>query len=151
MRRISKQDRLGAIPEINNVLAFAQRFRYVFDHEDKGVREYPKFPLETMIEDRGDCEDHAILAAACLVRLGYDARLVSLAYDAGPGHMALAVAGAEEMPDGFALSDPASGRKFYYCEVTSDGATRSPDAISFRIGELPEAARRAKMELVPVT
>jgi predicted transglutaminase-like cysteine proteinase len=151
LRRISETDRLTTVAEINNVLAFAQRFEYAFDREDKGVPEYPKFPLETMVEDRGDCEDHAILAAACLVQLGYDVRLVSLEYAAGPGHMALAVAGAEELPDAFALRDPASGRKFYYCEATADAASRDPNAIVFRMGEIPPQDRQARMELIPVT
>ena len=150
LRLISETDRLTTVAEINNVLAFAQRFEYAFDREDKGVPEYPKFPLETMVEDRGDCEDHAILAAACLVRLGYDVRLVSLEYAAGPGHMALAVAGAEELPDAFALRDPASGRKFYYCEATTDAASRDPSAVVFRMGEIPADDRRAKMELIRI-
>ncbi len=149
LRKISERDRLGTIPEINNILAFAQRFRYALDTE-KGVVEYPKFPLETMVEDRGDCEDHAIVAAACLVRLGYDVRLVSLEYGSGPGHMALAVAGAEELPDAFALRDPVSGRKFYYCEATTDAGSRNASAVAFRMGEIPERDRLAKMELVPV-
>ena len=150
LRLISETDRLTTVAEINNVLAFAQRFEYAFDREDKGVPEYPKFPLETMVEDRGDCEDHAILAAACLVRLGYDVRLVSLEYAVGPGHMALAVAGAEELPDAFALRDPASGRRFYYCEATTDAASRDPSAIVFRMGEIPADDRRAKMELIRI-
>ena len=150
LRRISETDRLTTVAEINNVLAFAQRFEYALDSEDKGLPEYPKFPLETMVEDRGDCEDHAILAAACLLRLGYDVRLVSLEYGAGPGHMALAVAGAEELPEAFALHDPASGRKFYYCEATTDAASRHPGAIVFRMGEIPAEDRRAKMELIRI-
>lgn len=151
LRKISEKERLGTILEINNVLAFAQRFRYVLDSEDKGVQEYPKFPLETMVEDRGDCEDHAILAAACFVRLGYDVRLVSLEYGSGPGHMALAVAGAEELPDAFAIRDPVSGRKFYYCEATTDAGSRNPAVSTFRLGEVPDRDRQARMELISVS
>lgn len=150
LRNISEKDGLGTILEINNILAFAQRFRYALDSEDKGVPEYPKYPLETMVEDRGDCEDHAIVAAACLVRLGYDVRLVSLEYDSGPGHMALAVGGAEELPDAFALRDPVSGRKFYYCEATTNAGSRNPNAVAFRMGEVPDRDRGAQMELVSV-
>lgn len=150
LRRITERDQLHTISEINNVLALAQAFRYVLDHEDKGVPEYPKYPLETMMEGRGDCEDHAIVAAACLVRLGYDVRLVSLEYGAGPGHMALAIAGADELPDAFALRDPISGRRFYYCEATTDAGSRDPHAIAFRMGEIPERDRQAKMELITI-
>ncbi|MFZ5926313.1 MAG: transglutaminase-like domain-containing protein [Acidobacteriota bacterium] len=150
IRQFSEADRLSTVAEINNVLAFAQRFKYAFDRDDKGVPEYPKFPLETMVEDRGDCEDHAILAAACFARLGYEVRLVSVEYGTGPGHMAVAVAGAEELPEAFALQDPVSGRKFYYCEVTTDAASRDPTAVVFRLGETPESEKRARLELIPV-
>ncbi|MEQ1947235.1 MAG: hypothetical protein ABL995_08600 [Bryobacteraceae bacterium] len=148
LRQITERDRLHTISEINNVLALAQRFRYALDHEDKGVPEYPKYPLETMVEDRGDCEDHAIVAAACLVRLGYEVRLVSLEYGSGPGHMALAVGGADDLPNGFVLRDPISGQKFYYCEATTDAGSRDPHAVAFRMGEVPERDRHAKMELI---
>jgi predicted transglutaminase-like cysteine proteinase len=151
IRQFSEADRLTTVAEINNVLAFAQRFEYAFDREDKGVAEYPKFPLETMVEDRGDCEDHAILAAACLARLGYEVRLVSVEYGTGPGHMALAVAGADELPEGFALVDPTSGRRFYYCEATTDAASRDPRGIVFRMGEAPEREKQAQLELIPIT
>jgi hypothetical protein len=118
--------------------------------EDKGIVEYPKFPIETMVEDRGDCEDHAIIAAACLKKLGYDVRLVFLDYGTNTGHMALAVEGAADIPDAFVLRDPKTGRKFYYCEVTTDGNTRSPTKPVFRIGEIPERDRQAAMELIDI-
>ncbi|MGB9618870.1 MAG: hypothetical protein ACPL7K_00495, partial [Armatimonadota bacterium] len=41
IRRFSETDRLATVAEINNVLAFAQRFQYALDQEDKGVPEYP--------------------------------------------------------------------------------------------------------------
>lgn len=150
LRSLSGKHSLGTIAEINNVLAFAQRFAYASDREDHGVAEYPKYPLETLVEDRGDCEDHAILAAACLALMGYDVRLVLLDYGPGPGHMALAVAGADELPDAFALRDPVSGIRFYYCEVSTDASSRNPAARSFRMGEIPAADRRARMELISI-
>jgi predicted transglutaminase-like cysteine proteinase len=149
IREISQADRLGAIGEINNLLAFAQRFRYVLDEADKGQTEYPKFPLETLVEDKGDCEDHAILAVACLINLGYDARLVAVDYGPGPGHMALAVAASEDLPGAFFLHDSGSGQRFYYCEVTTDAASQEPDAIAFRMGDAPGQARQAQLTLLP--
>ena len=149
IRAISQRDQLGTIGEINNVLAFAQRFRYVLDEVDKGQSEYPKFPLETLVDDRGDCEDHAILAAACLINLGYDARLVAVGYGSGPGHMALAVAAAEDLPGAFFLSDANSGQRFYYCEATTDAGSREPNVIAFRMGHAPERDQRARLTLLP--
>lgn len=145
IRQQSQTAALGAIGEINNVLAFAQRFAYIHDDVDKGVGEYPKFPIETLVEDRGDCEDHAILAAACLARLGYDVRLVAL-----PQHVALAVAGPDDLPGAFFIKDPSSGRKFYYCEVSANAASRDPKAVTFRMGELPDDTRRGGMQLLAI-
>lgn len=152
LRTQSANTGFSPLEEINYVLAFAQRFGYVFDHIDKGIVEYPKFPLEMMWDDRGDCEDHAIIAAACLHLLGYDVRLVLLEYEGrSSGHMALAVAA----PDGFAggsfLEAPGTGRRYYYCEVTTNASTRDEAGVFFRLGEMPESARSAALTLVDVT
>ncbi len=129
LRDFSARDRFGSIAEINLVLAFVQGFVYADDIE-KGMAEYPKYPIETIVDLRGDCEDHAILGVACLRRLGYDARLVEL-----PGHVALAVAAPQDIPGGGYLMD-RSGRKFYFCEVTTEEG-RDPDARTCRLGFVP--------------
>jgi len=149
IRQLSERDQLGGVGEINNVLAFAQRFRYSDDEADKGRKEYPRFPLELLVDDQGDCEDHAILAAACLLNLGYDARLVAVDYPSGPGHMALGVAGPDDLPGAFFLEDGATGRWYYYCEVTNDAASRDPGAVAFRMGEVPSRDRDAGLLLLP--
>ena len=48
--------------------------------------DYPKYPIETLIEQGGDCEDKATLLVVLLKTFGFDAVLVSL-----PGHMAAAI------------------------------------------------------------
>jgi predicted transglutaminase-like cysteine proteinase len=150
IRQASTRDRLGALGEINNVLAFAQSFRYVLDEVDKGVKEYPKYPLETLVEDKGDCEDHAIAAAACLLKLGHEVRLVYVSYGSGADHMALAVAGPDDLPGGYFLRDSSSGTTFYYCEVSTDASSQNPNAVVFRMGEVPEKEKSASMELVRI-
>jgi hypothetical protein len=77
-------------------------------------------------------------------------RLVCLGYEAGPGHMALTVAGAGELPDPFALLDHVCGRKFFYCEATTDAGSMNSKAVSFRMGDVPERDHRAKMEPISV-
>ena len=49
----------------------------------------PKFPVETVIDNAGDCDDKSILLAGLLAREGYD---VSLFYFPGDSHMAVGVA-----------------------------------------------------------
>lgn len=69
--------------------AFVQDLAYLSE-----VEEYPKYPIETLVDKGGDCEDTAILMAALLHAMGYDAVLVNLSspYPGEPGHMAVGVA-----------------------------------------------------------
>jgi len=147
LRGLSQEHQFGTIAEINNVLAYAQRYPYELDSVGTGMSEYPKFPLEMMVDDKGDCEDHAILAAACLLQLGYDVRLVDMTR-----HMALAVAApeAEDLPGGWFLRDSRTGKKFYYCEVTTGGSSGDPNRVALRMGYMPEDDRMKGMELVEV-
>jgi len=56
-----------------------------------GMTEYWKYPLETLIDGKGDCEDGSILLAALLTAAGYDAGIFLL-----PGH-AMAAINSEEV------------------------------------------------------
>lgn len=96
------------------VIAFVQQLEY---RNDRG--EYPKWPVETIAERGGDCEDTSILLAAMLRLMGYDALLIN-----PPGHMAVAV--ACEGCDGTAYRQ--GSRTYYYVETTAAG---------FAIGEVP--------------
>lgn len=71
------------------VAAFVQNLDYLHEEE-----EYPNYPVETLVDKGGDCEDTAILMAALLQAMGYDAVLISLSspYRGEPGHMAVGVA-----------------------------------------------------------
>lgn len=97
------------------VIAFVQQLQY---QPERG--EYPKFPVETLAERGGDCEDTSILLAAMLRELGYSAILLN-----PPGHMAVAVACDD--CNGAALDQ--NGLKYYYVETTAAG---------YAIGEVPE-------------
>lgn len=82
--------------------------------------DYWKYPLETLWDSAGDCEDTSILLATILKAMGYDAVLVEL-----PGHIGCAVSipGADSnwMVDGVPYS---------YVETAVDGSYYS-------IGYLP--------------
>ena len=151
LRDISARHSFGTITEINNALAFGQRFRYVRDIEDKKVDEYPRFPIETMVDDRGDCEDHAIVSAACLLRMGYEVCLIAVEYQSGSAHMVLGVAAADDLPDAFFLRDAATGKRYYYCEVSTDAGSRDPAGRSFRIGEAPDIGQQKSLTIIPIT
>ena len=68
------------------LVAFVQQaLPYKSDPYNNGW-DYPKYPIETLVEQGGDCEDKAALTVALLKTFGFDAVLVSL-----PGHMAAAI------------------------------------------------------------
>lgn len=97
------------------VIAFVQQLEY---QPEKG--EYPKFPVETLAERGGDCEDTSILLAAMLRELGFSAVMVN-----PPGHMAVAVA----CNDCKGTAYNQDGRRYYYIETTAEG---------YGIGDVPE-------------
>jgi len=57
---------------IDFVGSFVQQLPYTSDRVTTPYDEYPRFPLETLYEKGGDCEDTAILAATILKEMGYD-------------------------------------------------------------------------------
>jgi hypothetical protein len=83
----------------------------------KGSIEYPKYPVETLVDGRGDCEDAAILMAGLLDALGYDT--VLLRYS---DHMALGIRMGEFNPY-YARYTPKyfehEGKHYYYIEGTN--------------------------------
>ncbi|KUK31612.1 MAG: Copper amine oxidase-like domain-containing protein [Thermoanaerobacterales bacterium 50_218] len=76
--------------------------------------EYPRYPVETLV-DGGDCEDKSILLAAILRAMGY--RTALLVFDGDPGHMAVGV----ECPDCWGSYYQKDGVKYFYLETTDFG------------------------------
>jgi hypothetical protein len=124
----------GTYSEVSFILSFVQQnVKYKSDLETTGQEEYPRYPVETLADKVGDCEDSAILAAAILKCLGYEVALFLM-----PGHCALGVAGAEGMA-GF--SKKYGDYNYYYCEMTAAG---------WIFGEKPGAVDGASIEVIPV-
>jgi len=57
---------------INVLLAFTQYIEYRYDSDSMGQEEYWKYPLETLFDMNGDCEDTSILFAAVGKAMGYE-------------------------------------------------------------------------------
>lgn len=118
---------------MGNVISFVQSLQYVSDRESKREKEYARFPVETLVDGEGDCEDMAILAAAILHEMGYGVLLVIL-----PDHMALAV-DCDESCEGIYYE--YGGRRYFYLEVTSAG---------WSVGQIPQEFRNSQAQLVPL-
>ena len=106
------------IQKVNLVISFVQNLPYTSDSVTTSFDEYPRFPLETLVDGGGDCEDSAILTAALMDAMSYPIVLLGL-----PGHMAV----------GIGISGTGSyyeyeGEEYYYLETTGTG---------WELGEIP--------------
>jgi hypothetical protein len=120
LQEASSQEGFESYDEVSFVLAFIQSLPYTSDSVTSGYDEYPRFPLETLVDNGGDCEDTAILFASLTLIMGY-----GTVYINPPEHYAVGILGEEGLPGYyFTFKD----RRYYYCETTGDG---------WAIGDLP--------------
>ena len=120
--------------QVYNVLKFVQCcIPYSRDIETTEYSDWPRYPIETLIEQTGDCEDVAVLCAAIIVRLGYPAVLLNY-----PGHVAFGVAGADHLKGDY-IVEPTTGKKFYYGEATANG---------WHLGQIPPKYRDMAPEAI---
>jgi hypothetical protein len=61
---------------VGNVLAFVKSIAYTTDEERRQTGAYPNYPVITLVTKEGDSEDHAVLAAAILHKMGYGVSLL---------------------------------------------------------------------------
>ncbi len=121
--------------KVSFVLAFVQSLPYTSDNVTTGYNEYPRFPIETLVDDGGDCEDTSILFATITLIMGY-----GTVYINPPDHYAVGILGdglhgtSWEYPQG-------SNKTYYYCETTGDG---------FKIGQLPDEFAGQSAYIYPI-
>lgn len=128
---------------IEHMMSFVQNLKYTTDKRGTGWNEYPKYPVETLVEQEGDCEDTSILMADLLRRYGYGTKLISATSemtdgDTG-GHMAVGIKGDEDVW-GTYYTD-SKGDRYYFIETTSSGTG---------IGEAPHWMNKARLRPVGI-
>jgi len=128
----------GSYETVSFVMAFVQSLPYTSDSVTTSYDEYPRYPVETLVDNGGDCEDTSILFAALLEAypLGYDAVLFLIPWDS-PNHMAVGVWGSSNL-GAYVEHD---GREYNYCETTGDG---------FKIGEIPQEYEGISVQVIEV-
>lgn len=113
--------------------AFVQNLEYTDDSVTSSYDEYPRYPIETLFNKGGDCEDTSILLASILRSMGYDVVLIELS-----NHCAVGVSGEDTLHGTYWEYD---GGKYFYIETTDSG---------WGIGELPDVYRNASAYIFPM-
>ncbi|MBT3362573.1 MAG: hypothetical protein HN929_00445 [Chloroflexi bacterium] len=122
----------GFLDTVDFVMSFVQNIPYTVDPETTSYDEYPRYPIETMIDEGGDCEDTVVLLITILKEMGYDVALLLFASDQ---HMAAGVHITQEFVDGWTESyslryyKGLNGKNYAYCDTTG---------LGYRPGEQPE-------------
>jgi hypothetical protein len=121
--------------KVSFVLAFVQSLPYTSDNVTQGYNEYPRFPIETLVDGGGDCEDTSILFATITLIMGY-----GTVYINPTNHYAVGILG-DNLKGTYWEYPEDSGQKYYYCETTGDG---------FRIGQIPDTYNGASAYIYPI-
>jgi len=115
---------------VEYLVAFVQQaIPYKKDPYNNG-HDYPKYPIETIIEKGGDCEDKSALLASLLNTFGFDAVMVGL-----PKHMAVAL--WSDRKGAYYLHD---GKHYSFIETTS----------IWKIGSIPSNFKKTKASIIEV-
>jgi hypothetical protein len=114
-RTLSAQaDELGLEPyeKVHFIAAFVQQLAFTLDVDTTGFDDYARYPIETLVDEGGDCEDTAILLGKIMSALDYDVVLVRF-----PAHIALGVLEDNKFSGTYF---PYNGKKYFYLETTGE-------------------------------
>lgn len=142
----AKTEKLSVYDQLCSALALVQSIVYQTDAQSKGKAEYWRYPVETLWDECGDCEDKALLLCAiyrAVFRATPDPAMKLIAYlllSDVEGHAAVAVGGPNLLlPAGnYFVID---GFRYYFCETTSDG----------RVGEVPAGVDPSTYRPIAIT
>ena len=142
--KMAKEEGLGELDKMQFILDFAQKPNIDYEYDEKcdeigNLREYARYPDETMFDGRGDCDCKAVLAAVLFREAGY-----KTAYLLTCNHAAIAVAfknkNAEDL---VTMADQSlvtkDGYMYFFCETTGDG---------FKIGDLGSTTKEAVEDIL---
>ena len=125
---------------VNFVLAFVQRLPYIRDEVSTGLKEYYRYPVETLVdaavEEKGvDCEDTSLLLASILKPLGFKVALLLV-----PRHVAVGVKGPLTATRFW--NNQYNQSDYFYCETTGQG---------WRLGQVPKRYQGIQATVMPIS
>jgi len=112
--RIANEEGFSELQKIEFTAAFVQNLKYTADSVTTPYDEYPRYPLETLVDEGGDCEDTSILLASLINRMGYGVVLIIFP----DKHCAVGVSGGQGIHGTYFVHN---GAKYYYLETTAPG------------------------------
>lgn len=118
---------------VMNVVRFVQSLPYTSDSVTTRFDEYPRYPVETLVDSGGDCEDTSILTAALLHEMGYDVVLLKF-----PDHMGVGVMLSSGLSGSYYEYE---GQKYYYLETTGE---------NWEIGQIPPEFSGSSASIYPL-
>ena len=133
---LSKARKIGLdeVETANYILSFVQSISYKKDREMTRSRgEFPKFPVETIVEGWGDCEDTSILYAALMKAAGYDVVLLKIGE-----HMAVGVAFSKPIHGAYV---PYKNKIYFYAETSSS---------LWRVGDIPSDLKYSSVQITEI-
>jgi len=131
---LSDQNNFRLVDRIGLTVSFVQSLKYAVDSATTPYNEYPKYPIQTLADLGGDCEDTSILLASLLKQMGIKTVML---YMSNPQHLAVGVSA-----DGFSgVKVQYEGDDYYYIETTGEG---------FVPGQTPQVYEGQEPKVVPL-
>ncbi len=131
LNNISKEKKFDNLTRINFFLSFVQSLKYSEDNLTAGVGEYPRYPIETLIDQTGDCEDTSALLISLMKIIGHESAIILIpeAWE-GYGHAAVGISIEEGTGVHYVINQGTDEeRNYYYAETT---------AVGWVLGEIPD-------------
>jgi len=147
LQSLARNNSFDTVTTINFILRFTQwTISYADDDKTEGCMEYWRYPVETLVDKQGDCEDSAVLFASITKTLGFDTALFLYTLeeeeDKPVGHLAV---GIHLQGNHGGYVEDKNSKKYYYCETSID----PPDVLN--LGDIPQEFRGEKpTEIIPV-
>jgi len=79
---IAEKSEISGYKKIWLLTSFVQYIKYSLSMELSPTGDYPKYPVETLFDKEGDCEDLSLLLASLFEEAGYDTLLLIMPYHA---------------------------------------------------------------------
>jgi hypothetical protein len=133
IKEAAQQKGLSEYETVEFAATFIQSLPYTADSVTTTYDEYPRYPVETLVDNGGDCEDTSILLASLIDKMGYGVALIML-----PDHCAVGVKGGENI---YGSYWEYKDDKYFYLETTNTG---------WGIGKLPEEYENMSATIYPL-